>query len=282
MIKFKWITSMGGNLYWGSVNPEERHWGLQHAIIISKLVILRDKMFNKISLPSIFIILIVIICTCTSFCDANSGRPPSLKIIVPNAPSDLQITFGPNNVVPTQRTPKGTAIHFAFYQLNLASSDNILHITTGGRTEDITIPGPLESYSNVFTLNIEKNTLIPGTLLPQAIGSTLAGVLLTLFLEAIVFFLFGFSQRRSWLVFLAANLLTQVVLNIILIYNYVHLKGYLVSSLFFGEILVFVIEILIFALLTKEHTRLRTVLYVVTANLVSLASGIYLLSLLPT
>ena len=229
----------------------------------------------------LFIILffIALICLDAPLCNANSAEPPSIVIIVQNAPNDLEITFGPT-YLPAGRRNEGTQISFYFYRLDLNSADNTLHVTTGGRTFDITIGTALKSYNNIFTLNLEKQTLISGTPLSRAIGSAFARVLLTLILEAIVFFLFGYRSKKSWLVFLFVNLFTQVVLNVILFGNYFRLNGYLIFSLIFGEILVFVIELIAFSLLVNEYSRSRTALYVITANLLSLALGGYLITLL--
>ena len=84
----------------------------------------------------------------------------------------------------------------------------------------------------------------------------------------------------SWIMFLLINLLTQGALNIWLD-GFNPLDGYLIAVLIFGEFLVFIVEIAAFLLLVKEHRGLRTVLYVLLANLLSLIVGGYVITILP-
>jgi len=48
-----------------------------------------------------------------------------------------------------------------------------------------------------------------------------------------------------------------------------------------SEILVFITEIIAFLMCCKENTRLRKVLYVFTANFISLIAGGYIITILP-
>jgi len=105
-------------------------------------------------------------------------------------------------------------------------------------------------------------------------------VILTLIIEAIVFWLFVFRKKNSWLAFLIINLITQGALNIWL-NSSVPLASYLVFSLIFAEFFVFIAEIVLFLTLIKEHSRRRTVLYVIAANFLSLFAGGYIITVLP-
>jgi hypothetical protein len=105
-------------------------------------------------------------------------------------------------------------------------------------------------------------------------------IILTLAIEAIIFRLFGFRNKKSWIAFLIINLITQGALNIWL-NGFAPLASYLVFTLIFGEILVFIAEIIAFSALIKEHRRWRILLYVITANLLSLFAGGYMITVLP-
>ena len=76
------------------------------------------------------------------------------------------------------------------------------------------------------------------------------------------------------------NLITQGVLNL-WINGFTPTQGYLIFGLIFGELFVFAAEIAAFLIIVKEHSRLRTILYVLTANLVSLITGGYIITILP-
>jgi hypothetical protein len=73
--------------------------------------------------------------------------------------------------------------------------------------------------------------------------------------------------------------ITQGLLNI-WINGFVPIQSYLVLNLIAAEILVFIAEIKAFLMLIKEQ-RLRTILYVLTANLMSLLAGGYIITVLP-
>ena len=83
-------------------------------------------------------------------------------------------------------------------------------------------------------------------------------VALTLLLEGIVFFLFGYRQKRSWILFFLVNGLTQLFVNLLLL-NFVGALGNLYSAkLAFWflylpmEILVILLELFLFCPMLKE------------------------------
>jgi hypothetical protein len=154
-------------------------------------------------------------------------------------------------------------------------------VTTGGKSFDVTIDFPPEKYNNIYTLNLATETLTPGTSLSRNITLITLRVSLTLLIEGIVFFLFGYRTKRSWITFLAANLITQGFLNVWLSANPQPFNNYIIFNLIGGEILVFIIELIAFLVLVNEHPRWRTVLYVMAANFFSLLLGGWLITVLP-
>jgi hypothetical protein len=219
-------------------------------------------------------------CVNTAVCYANAGEPPSILIIVPNAPGDLEISIGPENIK-AHRIDKAFESYFTFYRFDLRFTDYRVNVTTKDRTFEIVLDTPLESYNNIFTLDLEKRTLIPGKLLSRHITLISLRVVLTLIIEAIVFFLFGYRRKKSWLIFLIINLFTQGLLNIWLSGSTTPLESYIIFSLIGGEMLVFIVEMIAFLIFVNEHHRLRTALYVIMANLLSSIAGGYLITVLP-
>ena len=118
----------------------------------------------------------------------------------------------------------------------------------------MTVNDPLEEYNNTFTLDLSNQTLSPGYAPFRSTLLVSLRVVLTLLLEGLVFFLFGFRQKKSWLIFLAVNLVTQGVLNIWLDLISTP-SGYLIFALILGEVIVFVVEMIAFPLLVKEKKR---------------------------
>jgi hypothetical protein len=105
-------------------------------------------------------------------------------------------------------------------------------------------------------------------------------IVLTLAIEGLIFFIFGYRSKSSWAVFLSANLLTLLFINVTLYKNSDPWNSYYIMSLIFGEFVVFVFETIVFLLMIKEHEKMRTLAYVMVANLASLFLGGYLITML--
>jgi hypothetical protein len=106
-------------------------------------------------------------------------------------------------------------------------------------------------------------------------------IVLTLAIEAAVFFAFGYREKKSWIVFIVVNLVTQGILNVNLANVSNPLDSYVIFYLIFGEALVFLVETAVFLILITESRRWITFLYVMSANLLSLIVGGLLISILP-
>ena len=91
--------------------------------------------------------------------------------------------------------------------------------------------------------------------------------------------MFGFRNKDYWIAFLIINVITQGLLNI-WINGFFPIQSYLILNLVAAEILIFIAEIKAFLMIIKTQ-RLRTVLYVLTANLMSLLAGGYIITVLP-
>lgn len=235
---------------------------------------------NKILTASILTVLLIFIFS--PACFGNSAEPPSILIIVPDAPDNLEIGIGSDNVYSRANVKeKGMERYYIFYSREMRAAANYtLKIKTGESTFEIPVEGPLKSYNNLFTLDLKNKTLTSGKLLSRSVFLVTLRVTLTLLIEALVFYLMGFRQRRSWIAFVAINLITQGLLNVWL-NGFSPVGSYMVLSLIFGEILVFFVEILAFLIFVKEHRRLRRLSYVLLANFLSLIAGGYIISILP-
>jgi hypothetical protein len=139
---------------------------------------------------------------------------------------------------------------------------------------------PLKNYNNIYTLNLKNKTLTRGKSTLRSVLLVSFRLILTLFIEAGVFTLFRYKEKRSWIAFLIINLISQGVLNIWL-NTASPLGSYLILLLIFGEIFVFIFEIFAFLLTVKESKAAITASYVIVANLLSLAAGGYIITYLP-
>lgn len=172
--------------------------------------------------------------------------------------------------------------YYVFYSHDMQTDgEYILRITTGGEGFECAIGEPLKKYNNVFTLSLSERQLTPGEYPFRNVLLVSIRLLLTFALEGAVFWLFGFRQKRSWLVFLAVNLVTQGLLNIWLNYGGTPLQSYLIFSLIIGELFVFAAEMAALPILIKEHKKSRVLLYALVSNLASLIAGGYIITVLP-
>lgn len=216
----------------------------------------------------------------TSVCYGNSAEPPAIIIIVPDAPDDLEISLGPENVK-ARITDKVIESYYSFSRSDLKSTQYTIKVTTRDGTFEIKLDTPLSSYNNIFVLDLKTHTLTPGKSLSRSIKLVSLRVVLTLLIEGIVFYLFGFRKKRSWLIFLLVNLFTQGFLNIWLNNIASPLGSYLIFSLIAGEFLVFIIEMAAFLIFVHERERWLTAFYVILANFLSLIVGGYLITVFP-
>jgi len=214
---------------------------------------------------------------------ANSAEPPSLVIIVNNPPKDLKIVMISNNSSPEAEVKKvAWEGYYVFYRTDMQkNSKYTFKVTTKGESFECTLDVPLESYNNVATLDLERKQLTTGKYPFRKALLVLIRVALTLLIEGIIFLLFKFRQKRSWLVFLFINLITQGLLNIWLNQGGSLMPSYLLIGLIFGEIIVLIVEMIAFPFFIKEHNDDLVIKYAFTANFISLIAGGYIIAYLP-
>lgn len=228
-------------------------------------------------LLSILMILIPII----TF--ANSAEPPSLVILINNPPEDLSIVMISNEKQPEAKVRRvAWEGYYVFYSSDMqANGDYTFKVTSNRECFECTFSEPLRGYNEVLTLDISSQELTYGKYPFRSALLVSIRLLLTLLIEGIIFWLFGFRKRRSWLVFLVINLLTQGVLNIWLNSGGSLMPSYLILGLIFGELFVFLTEMVGFPILINEHKKGIILVYIFIANLISLIAGGYFISVLP-
>lgn len=239
-------------------------------------IIKENKMF-------FLVVLTIFILTCIpSITYGNSAEPPSILIIVPNAPDDLEITINvEDNLIKARETDKVIEKYYTFYYREMSTvSDYKFNIKTENTDYEIALDKPIKSYNNIYTLDLDTNILTLGKLPSRSIKLVSMRIILTLIIESIIFGLFGFRDKKSWIVFLIINLITQGGLNI-WINGFSPATSYLIFTLIFGEIIIFIAELFSFSMFVKEHSKSRRILYVLAANILSLIAGGYIITMLP-
>lgn len=133
-------------------------------------------------------------------------------------------------------------------------------------------------YKNNAIINeneIDKNGALIGTIneMLSSKGIVLT-CLLTLLIEGIVLILFRFSIKNNVKTFALVNIFTQVLLYVVLIlvvnkYSY----KYFMTTLISMEVIILMLESMLFSKYLKEHTVKRRILFSIVANLLSFLSG---------
>ena len=234
---------------------------------------------------------------------ANGVEPPYLTILVENPPADLQLTL---TVVDETSQEEHVLSHdtrlweryFRFYShiwspwapAGTEPQTASLLVENGGTHFSLSVEPKGFSYShNLVTLDLANQRLLYGQPWWRQPLLIFLRVSLTLVLEGLVFLLFGYRQKRSWLVFLLVNLVTQLGVNLCIycVASPTALEPY-AALIYLGlllytpmEILVLVAEAIAFPRLVKEHRKRRAVGYAFVANLFSWALGGALLAVLP-
>ena len=252
----------------------------------------------------------------TTVASANSAEPPRLIIIVSQPPEDLTISLRFEDetgtlvaTFPLDKTQKAWEVRYAFYGSSIMFADvtqspyktATLVVSFDGVIQEYPVEDLLMGgrYNNVLSLDIGKEVITDGQTFARSASLVSMRVVLTLLIEGLIFFLFGFRQRRSWITFFIVNIITQGALNIALNMSYldstaeVWFRGlntipqillvfiFYNLALIFYEILIFIAEIVVFTIFVKEHKKSRTICFVLLANLCSLIIGGVLITLLP-
>lgn len=230
------------------------------------------------------VLILVIIFSINNIGYGNAAEPPSILFIVPNAPDDMNVKLKlGDRVYEAKVVDKIIEKYYIFYSSDMMRNKPDIYnfiVNTENESFEIELAKPYKIFNNTYTLNLQDQTLTEGILLSRSIMLVAMRVVFTLIIEGVIFWIFGFRDKRSWIIFITINLITQGALNIWLNSNG-PIMSYIMLVLIFGEIFVFVVEIIVFIFFCNEHGRKKSVLYVITANLASLIVGGYLITVLP-
>lgn len=105
-------------------------------------------------------------------------------------------------------------------------------------------------------------------------------VSITVLVESLILLAFGYRKKESFKKVIIVNLLTQLLLQSLILFGYLILWDTLGAVIFLvlGEAVVFIIEIIVYIKILKEKTKGRAASYALIANLVTFAIGVLNLS----
>lgn len=213
---------------------------------------------------------------------ANSMEPPGIILLIEGNHKDLEAWVEIDNQRIGGREIDyffETQYWFSAYYGYEAGTSATIHVASESDSMSFEI-SDLEAYRNTYTIDLGKKVLREGKSTLRSIGLVGSRVLMTLGIEALVFFIFGFRNNRSWIAFILINLITQGALNLYINSASVA-TSYPIFLLVFGEFWVFLAEMIAVPILVKEKSTFRKIGYAFIANLFSLVFGGYLLSYLP-
>lgn len=237
----------------------------------------------KLKSYMLLIIFFVIFSFLPTIAYANSAEPPGLILILKNAPADVSVSIVSADSI--QEGKKGRLLGKSTMlstNRDIGNNNEILLRVSGNGVSYDQIVGKefLTGYNSIVTLDFSSQTIAAGKMLSRSILLVTQRVLFTLVIEGVIFILFRFRDKKSWIAFLMMNLLTQGILNVAL-NGASPFASYLIFNLILMEFFVLFAELVGVLVFIKEHGRFRRVSYVLVANLASLVLGGYLITVLP-
>lgn len=225
---------------------------------------------------------------------ANAGEPAGIIVIVNNPPEDLAISITtPDSNVQGDFKKTAWEGYYIFYTGDYCPSMSMPHpkgfksklnVKYANKFLEFPLDNVCDEYKNLLTLNLSKGTLDKGTYPMRTFLLIFMRIAITLLIEGFIFLVFGFRSKKSWLIFLTVNLITQVFLNTLLLFNPIVIVngdyGF-IANLLLGEIVVFATELFAIAYLIKEHSSFRVFFCALIANFISLFVGLYSMEFLP-
>lgn len=135
------------------------------------------------------------------------------------------------------------------------------------------------TLSTTLSYNFETNTIYEKPKLGETGRQYFSTCLPTLLIEGIILILFKFSMSKNLKVFLIVNCMTQLFLTAGLNYLLLMfgLTGILIQLPF--EIVIVMIEAIVYGFMLKEHSVKRRILYALSANTISWLCSILLMFL---
>lgn len=239
---------------------------------------------------------------------ANAAEPPQLSVVVLNPPQGLELSLvfsweGQEEPVPAEATRLAWEGYYLFRPFNFpgfwegSSSPQDMAVALLVETPEESFTLPLDTqflnqdtgayYNNLCVLDLQSRTLTAGQPWWRQPLLVVLRVALTLALEGLIFYLWGYQEKRSWIIFLVVNLVTQFGVNIAILcflpaasrtYDAMWAKVLLYGPM---EVLVILLEAIALPLLLKEQRKGTAVGCSVMANILSWFLGAVLLSLLP-
>lgn len=218
---------------------------------------------------------------------ANSAEPPLVWILITRPTHTVDATLTIEGQVVQgyiRQESKVTFIRFFRYEIDqvMDKKHSVAQATLSLTVDNVTTFHQIDIdrlvYNVKYTFDNNHQTLIEGTSIFRETLLISTRIMLTLLVEAAIFFIFGYRKLRTWSIFLLINLITQSSLNIII-------GGFNPIPTLIGfyilEISILLFESISMTLAIQEGSKLKILCTVIVANISSLGVGSWLLTTYP-
>lgn len=221
---------------------------------------------------------------------ANSAEPPMVWVLIPGTYDHIDgVLVVDSIVIKGWVNENKTESYIRFYygsipdfnrQEEIDGSDAVFFITLDNKQYMIQADIRGSGYNDLYTFDVNNLRLIKGKTFAR--DATLVSLRLfsTLILEGLVFFIMGYRARRTWILFLIINLLTQGFLNILINSDRPE-NVYMLFVLMIAEVVIIVVEEAVLLFTVKEGKALKLFATILLANLLSLFLGGWFILNLP-
>lgn len=135
-----------------------------------------------------------------------------------------------------------------------------------------------KAFQSKVYFDFKKGTASESAIVPLYLKQFMATFSATIIIEGIILLIFGFSLKKNFKPFIIINLLTQLLLTLVVISNMIS-NGTLTALIayFPFEIVILLMEGILFSRYLLEHKKWRRITYAVVANIVSFVCGVIIM-----
>lgn len=217
---------------------------------------------------------------------ANSAEPPAVVIWSVNAPADTELifTYSDGSTYAVEKNLRLWEKVWFLYEGEYPAAELTLTVRSSKKSFDITLPEEKNavSFKKIYTLDFDSETLTENVSPLRAPLYMLLRVMFTLIIECGFYYLVGYREKDSYIAFIAVNIITQMFVNFVINGGSLDIFYSLTPLIYIGmELLVFIFEMIVLPAKVEEKKTGWTLLWVFTANTVSMVIGGFALLFVP-
>lgn len=152
------------------------------------------------------------------------------------------------------------------FKVIIVTSDNEIIVS-----EDIV---ERKAFNSTVFFDYNTSRLVESSMLLSYILQFISTCLATLIIEGIILILFRFSIKQNYKPFIIINVITQILLTII-VFSAMYTNGAFAAIFMYipFELMILIAEGIMFGKYLRQHSKLRRVMFAITANVASFILG---------